>query len=222
MLKLLYCAAFFLLALLPACYSSTPAPTPAPAEEVLSPLSITGSEAFLSEVSSAEQACISENIDPDRLSSLLAAPDLATDEDAVSLIGCLEGETLLRFFLSAILQATGPLSAESSVCVRDVFAGVDLAASMIASVGEPEAGVDLMVGLFSVLSCLNEAEFQSASPGLELGSIDQQGLQCLLDELGGPEGLAALLQSDAGPPLALFAAAVSCSLQLPAEPAPTP
>lgn len=183
----------------------------------------------MSEVSSAEQACISENIDLNRLSSLLAAPDLATDEDAVSLIGCLEGETLLRFFLSAILQATGPLSAESSVCVRDIFAGVDLAASMIASVGEPgasedaeAAGVGLMVGFFSALACLNEAEFQSASPALELGSIDQQGLQCLLDELGGAEGLAALLDPAAGPPLALFGAMLSCSLQLPAEPALTP
>ena len=236
MLKLLSCAALSLLALSLACSGSSPppaptptssqastsAPSPAPAEDVLSPLSITDSAAFLSEVSSAEQTCISENIDPDRLISLLAAPDLATDEDAVSLIGCLEGETLLRFFLSAILTATGPLSAESSGCVRDVFTDVDLAAPMIASVGDPEAGAGLMAGFFSTLVCLNEAEFQTAGPALELGNIDQQGVQCLLDELGGAEGLAALMDPAAGPPLALFAAALTCNLELTADPVAAP
>ena len=243
MSKLLPCASLFVIALLVACSGSTPTPVPTatlaptvapspspapspssipgPAEEVLSPLSTTDSEAFLSEVSSVEQACISENVDPDRITSLLAAPDLAAGEDEASLIGCLADETLLRLFLSPFLNATGPLSAESSVCVRDVFAGTDLVAMMVGSLAEPGASeaagaamVGLMVGFFSGLACLNEAEFQAASPALELGSTDRQDLQCLLDQLGGPEGLAALMQPDAGPPLALFGAAVTCNLSL--------
>ncbi len=235
MLKLLSCAALSLLVLLPACSGSTqspepttsapaatPTPPPAPAEGVLSPLSLTDPSAFLSEVSSTEVACILENIDPDRLSLFLTAPDLATDEEAASLIGCMEDETLLRFFLSAILQATGPLSAESSGCVREVFAGVDLAAPMIASVSDPEAGAGLMAGFFSTLVCLNEAEFQAAGPALELGNIDQQGVQCLFDELGGAEGLTALMDPAAGPPLALFGAAVTCNLELTADPVAAP
>ncbi len=236
MLKLLSCAALSLLALLLACSGSSPQPAPtstsppaststpppAPAEDVLSPLSLTDPPAFLSEVSSSEVACISENIDPDRLMSFLTAPDLATDEEAASLIGCMEDETLLRFFLSAILQATGPLSAESSGCVREVFAGVDLAAPMIASVSDPEAGAGLMAGFFSTLVCLNEAEFQAAGPALELGNIDQQGVQCLFDELGGAEGLTALMDPAAGPPLALFGAVMTCNLELTADPVAAP
>ena len=235
MLKLLSCAALSFLVLLPACSGSTqspepttsapaatPTPPPAPAEDVLSPLSLTDPSAFLSEVSSTEVACILENIDPDRLSLFLTAPDLATDEEAASLIGCMEDETLLRFFLTAILQATGPLSAESSGCVRDVFAGVDLAAPMIASVSDPEAGAGLMAGFFSTLVCLNEAEFQAAGPALELGNIDQQGVQCLFDELGGAEGLVALMDPAAGPPLALFGAVVTCNLELTADPVAGP
>ena len=104
-------------------------------------------------------ACISENIDPDRLILFLTAPDLATDEEAASLIGCMEDETLLRFFLSAILQATGPLSAESSGCVRDVFADVDLAAPMTASAGDPDGWSWIDGGLdggLLVYSCLPE------------------------------------------------------------------
>ena len=235
MLKLLSCAALSLLALSLACSGSTqspepttsapaatPTPKPAPAEDVLSPLSLTDPSAFLSEVSSTEAACILENIDPDRLISFLTAPDLATDEEAVSFIGCMEDETLLRFFLTAILQATGPLSAESSGCVREVFAGVDLAAPMIASVSDPEAGAGLMAGFFSTLVCLNEAEFQAAGPALELGNIDQQGVQCLFDELGGAEGLTALMDPAAGPPLALFGAVVTCNLELTADPVAAP
>ena len=238
MLKLLSFAALSLLALSLACSGSSPPPAPtptsppastststpppAPTEDVLSPLSLTDPSAFLSEVSSSEVACISENIDPDRLILFLTAPDLATDEEAASLIGCLEDETLLRFFLSAILQATGPLSAESSGCVREVFAGVDLAAPMIASVSDPEAGAGLMAGFFSTLVCLNEAEFQAAGPALELGNIDQQGVQCLFDELGGAEGLTALMDPAAGPPLALFGAVVTCNLELTADPVAAP
>ena len=239
MLKLLSCAALSLLALLLACSGSTqspepttsaptatPTPPPAPTEDVLSPLSLTDPSAFLSEVSSTEVACILENTDPDRLISFLTAPDLATDEEAASLIGCMEDETLLRFFLSAILQATGPLSAESSGCVREVFAGVDLAAPMTASAGDPDGGAGLMAGLMvgflSTLVCLNEAEFQAAGPALELGNIDRQGVQCLFDELGGAEGLAALMDPAVGPPLALFGAAVTCNLELTADPVAAP
>ncbi len=240
MLKLLACAALSLLALLLACSGSSPQPAPtstsppaststpppAPAEDVLSPLSLTDPSAFLSEVSSSEVACISENIDPDRLILFLTAPDLATDEEAASLIGCMEDETLLRFFLSAILQATGPLSAESSGCVRDVFADVDLAAPMTASAGDPDGGAGLMAGLMvgflSTLVCLNEAEFQAAGSVLELGNIDRQGVQCLFDELGGAEGLAALMDPAAGPPVALFGAAVTCNLELTADPVAAP
>ena len=93
--------------------------------------------------------------------------------------------------------------------------------------GAPEAaprcpGVGLMAGFFSTLVCLNEAEFQAAGPALELGNIDQQGMQCLLDELGGVEGLTALMDPAAGPPLALFGAAVTCNLELTADPVAAP
>ncbi len=89
----------------------------------------------------AEQACLSENIDPDRLMLLVGAPDLATDEEGPALIGRLGQETLLRLFLTPVLEQTGPLSAESSSCIRNGFADADLPAMMMAAIasGRPSA-----------------------------------------------------------------------------------
>ena len=76
---------------------------------------------------------------------------------------------------------------------------------------------NMMAGFLATLVCLNDEEFHAASPALGMGPEDRQGLQCLLDELGGPEGVTALLSPDAGPPIALFSAALECNLQLSGE-----
>ena len=62
------------------------------------------------------------------------------------------------------------------------------------------------------LSCLNEEEWELAGPALELGPYNPEGMQCLFEKVGGPEGLAAMARPDAGPPLALFGAAAECNL----------
>ena len=180
----------------------------------------------MSDMSDAEQVCLSANIGPDRLMLLVEAPDFATDEEGASLIGCLGHETLLRLFLSTVLDKTGTLSAESSACILDSFADTDLTALMVAAgsgayEGPEDAMGVMMVSFLVTLSCLNEEEFQAAGPVLGMAPEDQQGLQCLLDKLE-PEGVAALMQPDSGPPLALFSAALVCNLQLSGEPDPTP
>ena len=158
------------------------------------PPSVADPQAFVSEVSDAEQACLLENIDPDRLMLLAGGPDLATEEEGASFMGCLEHGTLLRLFLTPVLDETGPLSPESSACIRDGFAGVDFATLMIADGAESGPSEDptaamagMMAGFFSALSCLNEDELQAASSALGMAPEDLQGLKCVLDELGGPE-----------------------------------
>lgn len=222
--------------------TATPTPTPTPTatppvdegdrkaasgSEELSVLDITDPQAFLSGVSDAEQACLSEKIDPGRLMLLVGTPELAKEEERAILIGCLEHETLLRLFLTPVLDQAGPLSVESSACIRDAFADADLAALMTAAgsgsdEGSEAAMVGAMTGLFATLSCLSTDEFQAAGPALGMGPDDYQGFKCVLDALGGPEELAALMQPDAGPPLPLFSAAMACNLQLSGEPPDTP
>ena len=202
-------------------------PTPT-LPEVLVPLSVTDSEAFLSEVSEAEQACLSANVDTDRLSMLLArAMSLAPDEEMAAFIGCLEQDTVLRLFLTPFLGQTGPLSAESSACLRQSYADADLAALFLAAASGPSedpgaAMGRMMASLLVTFSCLNEEEFRAAGPALGMAPEDWQTLQCVQDELGGPDGLAALLQPDAGPPLELLGAVSGCDLQLGGGPTPTP
>lgn len=56
-----------------------------------------------------------------------------------------------------------------------------------------------MIGSMSAfmltLSCLNEEEWQAAAPALGMNPGDRERLQCVLEELGGPRGMAALLGS---------------------------
>ena len=216
----------------------TPAPTPtatppvddgdrkADSASALSPLDTTDPRAFLSGVSDAEQACLSGQIDPRRLMLVVGTPELAKEEDRAILIGCLEHETLLRLFLTPVLDQARPLSVESSACIRDAFADADLAALMtVAGAGADEgseaAMVGAMTGLFATLSCLSTDEFQAAGQALGMGPDDYQDFKCVLDALGGPEELAALMQPDAGPPLTFFSAAMACNLQLFGEPPDT-
>ena len=222
--------------------SATPTPSATPqADEggdkaaarskALSPLDATGFQAFISEVSDAERTCLLDSMDPNVIVMLVQVPDLASDSERGALIRCLEHETLLRLFLTPVLDETGPLSPESSACIRGGFADVDLAALMTAAgSGSDEDAQAAMAGFFATLSCLDHGEFQAAGPALGMGPEDREGFECVLEALGGPEGLAALMGPDAGPPVELLRAAIGCGLplfeeqavELVATPAPTP
>ena len=187
-------------------------------------------QAFMSELSAAEQSCLAGNVDPQQVMALLGgAPGLVSPEETTALIQCLEDETLLRLFLTGLIGQTGPLSAESSVCVRSGFANFDVRSVMLATPVESEAAAAMagsMAGFLVTLSCLNDEEWQVVGPSVGMGAEDRDGLRCVLAELGGPEGLAAALQPGAGPPTAFFGASAACNLQMTQEEsgtvAPTP
>ena len=207
--------------------TDTPMPTeeppkPASGSGTIAPLNMEDPEGFMSELSAAEQSCISANFDPQQLVMLLSGPELTAPEETSELIQCLEHETLLRLFLTGFIGQTGPLSEETSTCVRSGFVGFDIRAVMLATFvdsDEEAAMIGSMASFFLTLSCLNEEEWQIASPSLGLGPDDRESLRCVTEELGGPQGVAAALQTgDAGPPMAFIAAATGCNLQMMGEP----
>ena len=104
------------------------------------------------------------------------------------------------------------------MCISAGFQNIDIRAMMLSALtgAEDEAAAMIagMAGMFLTLSCLNDEEWEAVAPALDMGPDDRESLQCLLAELGGPEGLAALLDAAAGPPMALFGAAISCGLQM--------
>ena len=177
---------------------------------VIAPLNMQDPQALMSALSPDELSCVLQNADLQVLQKLLSAPDTATPEEAEGFITCLEDETLLTFFLVPFTSQTGALSEETSACLRSGFEEIDIREMLLMAVTAPEAGG--MAGFVVTLSCLNEEEWETASPALELGPYNPEGLQCVLDKVGGPEGLAAMSRPDAGPPIALFGAALECNL----------
>ena len=206
----------------------TPAPTaiPAPTEEApkrvpglgtLAPLNMEDPDDFISELSDAERACLPQNSDPQQLMALLSTPELASSEETAELIQCLGDETLLRLFLAGLIGQTGPLTEETSKCVRSGFADFDVRAVRPAGVVESAMVGDIAAFLLT-LSCLNEEEWQAVGPSLEMGPEDRESLQCLINELGGSEGIAAALQpDDGGPPTDYIRAKIACGLQSPGD-----
>ena len=189
--------------------------------EPLAPLAAENADALLADVSSSESMCLSDNISSDRLAVLATTPELATEAEREAFIGCLEHDTRLRLLLTPVLNATGPLSVESSACMRRSYADTDLAAlmsSVAADAGTgPEAEAAMaqgMVTFFVSLSCLNEEEFQTASVAMGLAPGERENFLCVLDQVGGQDALAALLIPSAEFPAELFQAAFGCQFQM--------
>ena len=169
--------------------------------------------AIASELSESELACLAGTAETDRLLQLFASPELASPEEQTQLIECLEDETLLRIFLTGIISETGTLSEETSACIRAGSEGIDLRSVMLAGIGgdEQTAMVGSMSAFFVTLACLNEEEWETAGPALDMDASDRESLQCVIEELGGPEGMAATLETEAGL-MTLFDAATGCGL----------
>ena len=139
------------------------------------------------------------------------------------MIKCLEDKTLLEIFLKGFTDQTGPLSQETSTCIGAGFQNIDLRTMLLSNseqADEEAAMVQGMAGFLIALSCLTEAEWQTASPALQFEPDDREGLQCVMKKLGGPEGIAESLVSKQGePPLAFFNAAIECKLTVTDGPA---
>ena len=206
--------------------TETPEPAPTPEPEVtpepaaatgaIAPLRMDDPEAFLAGLSDAERSCVPENSDPQALMALLGAPELASPDEAEQLIQCLEDETLMRLFLTGLIGKAGTLREETSECIRRGFSGFDLRSMMLTSAAGGDEEADMaggMAAFFLTLSCLDEDEWAAAAPALDMAPGDREALQCVMEALGGPEGVAAALQpAGGGPPAAFFEAAMGCGM----------
>ena len=187
----------------------TPEPTATPAPpEVLAPLQPLDSGAMFSELSDAEKECIGEN-----------------KERQTRYVGCLEDETLARIFLAGYVPGPGPLSQETSDCVRAAFAVIDPKEVMTAGIeGDPgRAMAGSMTGLFVTMACLNDEEGETAGPRVGMGPEEREGMRCLLAELGGPGQMAgAMKAAQEGDFTNLAKAGTECGLDMGHPPGQVP
>ena len=211
--------------------TATTAPTATPKTpavtdtEPLAPLAMDDPNAFLAGLSDAERQCISAALPAERLAAALQSPESVDAAESSALLGCLEHDTVLRLFLTQVLTATGPLSPDSSACLRRSYADTDLHALMADPpvAGEPGSpdeseAVAFMVAFVVSLSCLSEDEFQAAAPAMDMAPEEYENFQCVLERVGGQDALTALLTPAAEFPVALFTAAAECQLQMAGPP----
>lgn len=165
------------------------------------PLSMGNPDELLSQLEAGELRCLMQGADLSRLVELQEDPSLATPEEAEKAIDCLGDESALRAFLTEILGLAGPLSEDTSACLRAGFGTFDVRSVMVArQVAEDNAAY--LTGSASAfmltLSCLNEEEWRTYVPPMIMNPDEQGRLQCVVATLGGPEELAAALQSSGG------------------------
>lgn len=135
--------------------TSEPAATPVPTSTTepavaLWPLPVTDPLAMASAFSEAELTCLAGVADVERLLQLFASPEQATPEERIKVLGCLEDETVLRYFLTVVVKASAPLSAESSGCIRTAVQALDLR-TLIQSgtAGSEQAAMAALLGAFT-------------------------------------------------------------------------
>lgn len=182
------------------------------------PLSMGDPDALMSQVPAEELGCLMAGADLSRLVQLQQDPTLATPEETEKAIACLGDESALRAFLTELIGLTGPLSVETSDCLRTVFGTFDVRSVMLArqvAPGRQESRSGNASAFFLTISCLNEEEWLLYVPPMIMDVEDREKLQCVVASLGGSEELAAVLQSgDGGVPGELSSAAADCGLHV--------
>ena len=178
---------------------------------------------LLSQLSANELTCVGDN--PEKLSRSLAGTGSALREERARLIGCLDDETLARIFLAGFLPGPGPLSQETSNCVRAGFAVIDPKAVMAAGIdGDPgRVMAGSMTGLFATTTCLNDEDWDAAASRLGMRPDERVGMRCLLDELGGPGEMEEAMQASGEGDFTDFTqAAIDCGLDMGSVPGQPP
>ena len=212
--------------------ATTASPTTEPEDEapagVITPLTLDDPESVASELSDQELACLAQIDDTGELLRIFSDPSIATAEQQTKLVGCLNDQTVARIFLEGFVPDSGPLSLETSTCIRAAFKEIDPRAVMTAGIeGDPATVMAGSMTAFTVtLACLNQEEWEATAPWVGMNLDERDGMVCVLEELGGPgEMAAAMIAANEGHATTLSAAAMECGLDMetaPAEPTATP
>ena len=172
---------------------------------------------ILAGLSTDELGCLAGlGISPEMLQDP-SALDSAPPEQQTQVVGCFNDETVTNLFLSGIVGDPNQLSPQTYACIHTGMAGIDLRGVMMAgSAGDEQAAmVGGMSAIFLAVSCLSDEELVAAGPTLGMTPEDRDGMLCVMQELGGPEGLAEVLSAeDESGIMTLFGATFACGLDL--------
>ena len=148
-------------------------------------------------------------------------------EEEAWIVACLGDETLFGVFLAMLLGDSGPLSQDTSTCLRTGLEWVDLRELMTEGTRGREqddrAGAIFLSGYFTAIACLNQEEWDATATVLGLNPGDQESIQCFLEAVGGPETLTATLEgTDEAGSVSLYPAMMGCGLDFEGTSEPPP
>ena len=153
---------------------------------------------IFSQLSAEELSCLAgKGITPEMIQDP-SSLESASPEQQAQVLGCFEDQTVLNLFLSGLVGDLSQLSEETSACMQTGTEGIDLRGVMLSGgAGDDEAAmVGAMSAMFLTISCLSDEELMAAGPALGMTPEDRDGMQCVMQELAGPQGLAAVLSAE--------------------------
>ena len=166
--------------------------------DVIIPLNLGDSEAALSRLSKPEISCLKQAASPGRLHEILRGVRVPVPDEEAWIVACLGDETLFGVFVAMLIGDPGPLSQDTSTCLRTGLEWVDLRELMTEDTRErgqdDRAGAVFLSGYFTAAACLNQEEWDAAATDLGLNPGDQETFRCFIEAVGGPETLATALE----------------------------
>ena len=171
----------------------------------------------LADLSDDELACLAgAGIGPETMMDPSAMAS-ATPEMQAQVMGCLNDETLLTIYLGGLVGDPSLLSVDTKACIQAGLGEVDLRQTMMA--GPPGDEESMVAGaissVFIAVSCMSDQELEAAGPVLGMTPDDRAGIECVMEQMGGPENMAVALASEDGAGLMAFmTAAMGCGLQM--------
>ena len=194
---------------------------------VITTLSRDDQEAFLSAISGVERDCLTRRFNAQRLMVLTGTIEFASLVEIEDFIRCLGDETILRVLVTESISDIERLSEGSSACIRDGLSAIDLRSSFALWLtatetwGEDERFTESLAALYISNSCLTEEEFQNTAPAHSITVEERAEMQCVLERVGGPEGLAGFEWQDGGLDPVFMGALLQCKVRRPtAGPSP--
>ena len=177
---------------------ATSEPETLPPGDVITPLNLNDSEAALSRLSKPEISCLEQAAGPGRLHQILRGVRVPVPDEEAWIVACLGDETLFGVFVAMLIGDPGPLSQDTSTCLRTGLEWVDLRELMTEDTRErgqdDRAGAVFLSGYFTAAACLNQEEWDAAATDLGLNPGDQETFRCFIEAVGGPETLATALE----------------------------
>ena len=206
---------------------ATSEPETLPPGGAITPLNLGDPEVALARLSKPEISCLEQAAGPGRLHEILRDTRVPVPEEDAWRVACLGDDTLFGVFVALLLGDPGPLSQETSACLRTGLEWVDLRELMTENTrGQEEddrVGAIFLSGYFTAAACLSEEEWDATAADLGQDPGDQESIQCFLEALGGPEALAAALEgTDEAGSVSLYPAMLGCGMDFEGTSEPPP